>query len=83
MLTLYLPTGRAALAPIGDPDPPCIGGYMEKGSDPNGSLPFFLCVVVTVILPVTLPVTNFSCIRYSKLCFYMNFSAIPYVNFSM
>ncbi len=43
MLTLYLPTGRAALAPIGDPNPPCIGGYYEKGSDPNGSLPFFLC----------------------------------------
>ena len=35
-----LPTGRAALAPIGDPDPSCIGGYYEKGSDPNGSLPF-------------------------------------------
>lgn len=71
---------------------------MEKGSDPNGSLPFFwvvvtvvllvtllvtLSVTLSVILPVTLPVTNFSCIRYSKLCFYMNFSAVPYVNFSM
>ena len=27
-------------------------------------------------------VTNFSCIRYSKLYFYMNLSAVPYVNFS-
>ena len=30
-----------------------------------------------------LSVTNFSCIRYSKLSFYMNFSAVPYVNLSM
>lgn len=34
------------------------------------------------LLSVTPSVTNFSCIRYSKLSFYMNFSAVPYVNFS-
>ena len=32
------------------------------------------------LLSVTPSVTNFSCIRYSKLCFYMNFSAVPYVS---
>ena len=35
------------------------------------------------LLSVTPSVTYFSCIRYSKLSFYMNFSAVPYVNFSM
>ena len=35
------------------------------------------------LLSVTPSVTYFSCIRYSKLCFYMNLSAVPYVNFSM
>lgn len=35
------------------------------------------------LLSVTPSVTNFSCIRYSKLCFYMNFSAVPYVNISL
>lgn len=35
------------------------------------------------LLSVSPSVTKFSCILYSKLCFYMNFSAVPYVNFSM
>jgi len=56
---------------------------MKKGSDPNGSLPFFGCMNYYTSLFTLLSVTNFSCIRYSKLCFYMNFSAVPYVNFSM
>jgi len=58
---------------------------MEKGSDPNGSLPFLVnyYTLLFTLLSVTPSVTYFSFIRYSKLCFYMNFSDVPYVNFSM